>query len=562
MKRIITLALVALMLFGLAAGCAGNGTPSATSTPTPTAKTTTDGSGNGGNVPDDAALGYPIVTDGSVTFSLWWVLDQQAAPFVQDYADGKNYAWKAIMENTGINIKFLHPSSTSSAEQFQVMIAGGDYPDIINGATSSYTGGADKAVEDDVFIRLNELAEQYAPNYMKLVGLSETNRKNNYTDEGNMVVFSQVYDRVQPPFAGYAVRQDWLDDLGIARPETIGEWYDMLVAFRDGKTHKNAPPLEMYKTGIPITGYFSGAYGVAGAGFGTGSFIQVDGEIQLSTMNDSFRDYLTEMHRWYDEGLMDTDFIVNGSSPIFPNFPRMGSNESGAVPLMYTSAGSYFADSGLAEAGSFFSLVKYPKLNKNDELLAAFKGYGEGTLGGGMGGIITTACKYPEYAVRFLDYLYSEEGSMITNYGVEGVTYSIVDGKPRHTDLIASNPDGMTTTTAQHVYLINNGIVIFMLDREEDTQSEAALEYREIWADRGKYNIVGNLSYTAAEGAERSGIMNDANTLIEEFTVKVIMGETQLNDDTWNTYITQLKNMGIERAVAITQAAYDRYQSR
>lgn len=130
------------------------------------------------------------------------------------------------------------------------------------------------------------------------------------------------------------------------------------------------------------------------------------------------------------------------------------------------------------------------------------------------------------------------------------------------TELVANNPDIPGIGNSMEYYLIHNGNVVFLLDREEDQQSEESLTYNELWNDRGDWNISGLMSYTAEEGEERSALVTDLSTLVTEFTCKVIMGETELNDDSWNTFQRQLSQMNIERVVEITQASYSRYLAR
>jgi putative aldouronate transport system substrate-binding protein len=48
---------------------------------------------------------------------------------------------------------------------------------------------------------------------------------------------------------------------------------------------------------------------------------------------------------------------------------------------------------------------------------------------GGWGIAITTACKDPQRAFEFLDWMCSEEAQILVNWGIEGVNYEFVDGK-------------------------------------------------------------------------------------------------------------------------------------
>ena len=55
-------------------------------------------------------------------------------------------------------------------------------------------------------------------------------------------------------------------------------------------------------------------------------------------------------------------------------------------------------------------------------------------VGGGTVYIISAQTKYPEKVMEFLNFMNSEEGMLLQRYGIEGVHYTMVDGKPRLTD--------------------------------------------------------------------------------------------------------------------------------
>ena len=71
--------------------------------------------------------------------------------------------------------------------------------------------------------------------------------------------------------------------------------------------------------------------------------------------------------------------------------------------------------------------VPYPTLKKGDVPTT-----GQSSYSYNKGGVaITTACKNVKEAVKMLDYNYSVEGHMLTNWGVEGKTYTMVNGQPK-----------------------------------------------------------------------------------------------------------------------------------
>ena len=62
------------------------------------------------------------------------------------------------------------------------------------------------------------------------------------------------------------------------------------------------------------------------------------------------------------------------------------------------------------------------------------------------------------------------------------------------------------------------------------------------------------------EGTEYTNIMSDINTFVAEKIIAYILGTESL--DTYDNFRSQLKQMGIDRAVEIRQAAWDRYVNR
>ncbi|MGI6576927.1 MAG: extracellular solute-binding protein [Eubacteriales bacterium] len=553
MRRALFFPLAVVLLVSLCAACFIGDLPNG-ATAIPAAESPSD---------SDTSQDFssPIVSDGSVTLRIWMPMAEEARHFITNFADGTNKTWIEVMKRTGINLEFIQPSYFEDAEKFNLMLASGDYPDIYKGSANAYPGGGDKAIEDGIFLRLNELLEKHAPNYLKWVNISEANQRESKTDTGNMVCMSQVYDRFQPPFAGYAVRQDWLDDLGLESPKTYDDWYQMLSAFRDKKTD-GAAPMEITSTGLTNNNFFNGGYGVASNNC---YMIQRDNIVSCSIIEDGFRKYLDMMAAWYARGLIDPDFAAGigySGQGYGPNDTRVRLNQSGAVAMMYTLAGTYLADAGIAEPEAVFTLTSLPveKAGTIPKVTGIEKN--NATMIGGYGGIVFASTRHPVEAVRFMDYFYSPEGMILANYGIEGETFRYDEsGHPRNTDLITNNPD-MQMIIAMQVYQIHTGFLVYMLDREEDTASEYALAYRKLWSPPGEWNLPGSLTYTSAEGSRRSELVANIEPYVQDFTCKVIMGIEPLNDKTWESFVDTIKTMGIDEIVSITQAAYNRYLSR
>ena len=150
---------------------------------------------------------------------------------------------------------------------------------------------------------------------------------------------------------------------------------------------------------------------------------------------------------------------------------------------------------------------------------------------------------------------------MLANFGIEGVTYTMVDGYPTYTDFVNENKDDVM---AKYMRASVNGAMIQdprYLEQYYDTKEQS--DALKLWAqtDYGKY-MLPPVSISSEDGAKAASIMNKVNTYADEMETKFITGALELNETTFAEYQAQLKAFGLEEAVAIYQKAYDRYLAK
>lgn len=159
-------------------------------------------------------LTLPLMTDKSIKLTYWIPLNEQAKGMIQSYND--NAAIQELEKRTGVIVEFLHPPIGQEVEQYKLLISSNDLPDMIEErGTALYPGGGDKAIEDQAFIRLNELIEKYAPNYNHLRTSVEQIGKLTMTDAGNIWSFSMIQNFDALVLAGLIIRDDYLDDINM-----------------------------------------------------------------------------------------------------------------------------------------------------------------------------------------------------------------------------------------------------------------------------------------------------------------------------------------------------------
>ena len=479
-------------------------------------------------------------------------LGGEISSMTSTYLHDENVSWNELMRRTGVRLDMHAVADTSYAEQCKLAIASGTLDDITS-VGANYAGGLDQAYDDGLFLCFDG-HEDWIPNYMRWVNDSDMNRKAAYTDDGHLMALSQVYDRLEAGWCGYYIRQDWLDALKLAMPETIDEWTEVLTAFKTAYTGAEGP-LDMCGTALQYSNYFCGAYDVAQSGL-----IKRDGKVEYCFVSDGFRAYAEQMHRWYADGLLDSDDVSNGAFMLEADRERLAADVVGAAHLIDTCSGTFYTDIGIAGPDCYFATTPVPSLKKGEPAQVRFKGDDAATMGS-TGWMISTKCKNPELAARFLDYCYSDAGLILTNYGVEGDTFVYDEaGKPQFTDKYM-HPPTLNTTGAQHWYLIHNNFIL-SVDRSEAAMSEEALKYNEYWGTPGTLNLSAAISYTSDESAEMSAIKSDLDVKYAETLNGWITGAEELNDDSWNAYLAAMEQIGWQRYLEIVQGAYDRWLAK
>ena len=208
-----------------------------------------------------------------------------------------------------------------------------------------------------------------------------------------------------------------------------------------------------------------------------------------------------------------------------------------------------------------FQLIAAPYPTEREGQRPKF-GRKESMAGSQGNAVITTSCKNIELAARYLDYGYSDEGLRLYNFGVEDVSYTMSDGVPKYTELITNNPGGIPMGDAMGKYLRGNQNGPFIQTKEYLEQYYRRPEQKEavqVWGDTGSslYQLP-RLIFTQEENRERSAILKRANAYRDEMTLRFIMGVEPIEN--FELYVQTLKEFQLDKAVQITQAAYERYK--
>ena len=541
MKRTVALLLAVMLCVSLFAGCT-NQPAGETTTPKVENNETQPAGTQGETTP--AAFSYP--TTGSITFWTYPNGNVTANYPTFEATPAAGYAKEA----TGIEVDYIDDHSNNE-EAFQLMISGNKLPDLIGHNWLTYSGGTTGAYEDGLCIRLNEVIDQYMPNFKAFLESRPDVKKMISDDEGSIYFVPQVgADSSLYTFGSY-VRADMLEELGEEIPTTLDGWHDLFVKVKE--TY-GITPYSLHNGWLLNMSFISYAYGVGDTDY----IVDDNGKAVYNRTSDHYKEFLMTLNQWYNEGLIDADIATISVNDV------MAKVINGEV-----FASSAWLGSGMQAietASDEFELQAFATPALKEGEVADFT-YGNWAVYG-QGVVITPDCENVETAARWLDYFFSEEGILLYNYGKEGVDFNLVDGVPVFSDDVLYNlPEGWTQS--QSIGAINfatNGFTAGYKDEwyyPQHMVTQSAKDALAIWSsvEGGGFNHKWpNVSYTAEEAAEIARYSTNLKTTADEWAMNFVIGAVSF--DQWDAYIAEMEAMGANEALAINQAALDRYNGR
>ncbi len=592
MKKLMALLLSMVMVLSLAA-CGGGASSSAapaesakteeeTAAPSsapaaPAADSAEEGSTNEGNAtaaetvgdPFEAmaedSISYPL--EGDNTISMWYYI-----PGYQDFMDS-NYSFNALKTAeaaTGVKLEFTEVSSQSANELFNVMVAGGDYPDLLP-VMEYYTGGLAKAYEDGVIVDINDYMEDNMPNYLAVRDcLDEKTVKATLTEDMTLA-FYQIKDGTYSG-NGLVSRADWIKAQGVEfSGDVIGldEFTDYLRTIHDAYNCSNT--LYMYDgTVLSIEAAFDTELPVLkGDGFMTSvtsAIFRKGDEVMSGWTTDGYREYLEWVLQMMDEGIMAKDFLsLDNDQGV-----RNSLQASGAIGVWQSNADK------ISEVVDFYG-ADYPELEITaiprvaQDPTAQYVWNDEAALVTTAAGFsLSSNCKNPELVCQWENFFWTTDGYYIANYGTEGESYHM-DGDTPVFDwdqpVTVTGRNAPNAEMAQQLFTMIR-FASFYVDNDMllATFPQVGLDAVDLWTidgstdDRNYPSAVKN-TFTTDESLEIANYESDLLTYAAEQCLKFLDGSVELNDDTWNEFVDTCNSMGLPEIIEVYQNAYDEYQA-
>lgn len=491
---------------------------------------------------------YPIKTDEPVTLSYWVPLPAPVSKIISNL--GENLAYQQMEKDTGIHINFIHPAIGQEAEQFNLMMASGKLPDII-AQPSLYRGGEFQMMEDGLILDLSKLIPIYAPDYWKYIQ-SDKQFALEVTDEQGRIPCVYSYKvKGDTPFRRILFRQDVLDEIGEGIPQTPDDYERIFAKMKEiGMTPYLLAPGGYEEQFACLFDTYVSDYGLW--------YKDMDSKVHFGPYDPGFKDYLELMHKWYEAGYISKDFASTTSAEAHKLFDsRQIGMEVDAVVAGYNRGMTQGFTVVSAPAPRLYPGQKlhYDRVNATVKMPQ-----------GQTFVAISKDCKYPEIALRWLNYGYTEKGAELLNWGVKGVNWDVVDGKNTYNATMLDNPK-MGTEEASYYYKMHFAPKLNYPDVQVHAnllKSPGSLAIRLKYGDDPDMDsayLLPPLQQTTEELRELTKLVTDLETYANEMTLQFIVGTADI-DKQFDAYIKTLQDMGVEKAIALKQAALDRYLSK
>ena len=551
-RKVVSLMLVSAMVAGMLAGCGSDSGSSKGGSSTET-----------GSAAEASSSGETADDKSPITFEYF-------------NADGKNGNWdnpvaKAITEATGVTLDVSYPvaSQGDAKEDVALMIANDEYPDMIyakGSATDLYQAGA--------LIDMTDLIEKYGPNIKKMYGAEMEKLKWSQDDPGiYQLSYAGVNQKTLTTGGSCQIQWAALKENDYKYPKTLDEYEKMIKSYLAAHP-KTEDGLDMIGITMSASDWHwmitlgNPAGLIADASPDNGQWI-IDDEynVHYKHVTDEEKEYFKWLCRMYNEGILDPNFATQTDDDYIAKVA------SGRVVAITDAEWHYSqCEATLVADGKVDqTYVGLPVTLREDQVEKALLYQGT-TVGWGIG--ITKSCEDPVRAIKFLDYLCSDEGQILYHWGIEGETYFLDDdGQPYRTDeevaKAQSDPDyakntGIDNYTGFPIYgtgsysedgfpytptTKESVIANYNTAEKEGCEAMGFEMLTDMFAQPEEFDL---LPYSALWAYQQPQELAEKQTILDEIAwpglVKCVTGTEDEFDGNWKSMVQELTDNGLADA--------------
>lgn len=523
---------------------------------------------------------YPVVKE-KITVDIM----VRQPPCVEDYNTNRFSLW--MEELTGVKVNFIMVPEQAAKEKLALTLASGDYPDAFLGFGIGSDLETTYGAQEGLFLPLNKYySTEWMPHMMKAFEEFPGGIGYMTNIDGNIYSLPRLEGCYHcSNMAKMFVYQPFLDALGLDTPTTTDEFYEVLKAMKNNDPNRNGRADE-----IPLAGSIIG-WGDQVERFLMNSFIYCDldtnvnadaesnvgymmnnGKVDTAVNKAGFREGLAYINKLYREGLIYNGSFTQDSSQLTQLV------ESSAQPTVGFATGGWrgqFATIGGDRFNNFRAIAPLKGPKGVQYSVAFFQNPEMGNL------VISTDSEYADAIIRYFDFMYSLEGTLMQRNGFQGEAWDWaepgqfgLDGSPAvwqqlklwndkdpqndtwiQTYPSAPSPSFKNTMVAEDIPTTDPRYY-FPENNEKTLYDETTYLYKPFEDVSVEVPV---LKYTADEAEEYSTIKRELANYIRQNAVKFMVGSLDVHSDRdWNDYVAGLDRLQLPAVLELMQKAYNR----
>lgn len=457
---------------------------------------------------------------------------------------------KRLQEDTNINMNFYHINTGDTVEQRNLLFATQDFPDIFWGNPTDQQIA--DCIEAGDIIPLDDLIDQYAPNWKAYLEANPNVRKLITSSDGHIYSLPVVRDEiVQNGIRDqWLINKVWLDELGLEIPKTDVEFVEAMRAFKENEGTGSIPEGVLpyyfrYNYFIGSQLDFLAAYGIIVPGDQDRVFISIneDGEtVEYNFTDPEIMRPINTLHEMYAEGLIP--------GAVFTDEWNEYLAKTRATPAFVGSFHSFHNP----DPETYVAMPPF-------EVEGVENGYIRSQLNQVTRNYFTIFAKneHPEASIRLADVIADPERSLTGFYGSLGL-------------YLEKNDDGYLQLPQEADEQMKEdcpGNCLALLIRSEEADSityDGALKVRAEAVEMYKPYILPTerlyprLMVPQDQQTRYTELETDINLLTkEQFALWIADGGIE---DGWDDYLARLDAAGLQEYLALAQEFYDAYNAQ
>jgi putative aldouronate transport system substrate-binding protein len=492
-----------------------------------------------------------------------------------------NWLINFYKEKSGVNVEWRVVPQLQFKERVNLALASGEVIDVVLVTVSTTVAYSpteiSKLASQKIILPLNNYIENDTLHLKQRMAERDGWKDVLTLPDGNIYVIPTLQESLSTQVYGKLwVNREFMKNVGITTyPTTLEEFRQLLIAFRDKDANGNGDPSDE----IPFMGSVYN-YTTKVDPYIMCAFVYDDGENRLFLRNGrvtaayqqpEFREGLRYIRQLYQEGLIYSDSFV------VPRATRDQINSQKYESVIGVMPQSYGAH-GTREPGQPVRWTEYepiaPLKGPNGLQITRFDYFQPYRTAWPMG-FLPETCRDPALIMRWLDWFYSEEGTLTGRGGQKGVSWTDADPGATGTDGRPATRKGLPMEPGHpqyqnHIYLgfpfyednaygaswqqpdnplapDGSGGGLFLDIKSRDNYAPYAIPYKD---------YLPPLYYPEDVVTDYAILMTNINTYVEECIAKFVVGQMNL-DTEWDLFQSELKKLGIDRYLQITQNAYN-----